>query len=125
MKQVVSINDLELLAVCVAALLWMNDFPEGSRISFRTDNTTTIRWFEKQYARSPLASRLLRFLFFKAAGRNIEIRLVHIPGYKNIFADMLSRLQIQTFILRATEAGLNRSGSLCREVQLPDFLRNW
>ena len=38
--------------------------------------------------------RILRYLFFFLAKRNINVRLKHIYGYRNTHADSLSRLQV-------------------------------
>ena len=39
----------------------------------------------------------MRHLFLFAANNNFNLLIKHIPGLDNVFADLLSRLQVQKF----------------------------
>ena len=40
---------------------------------------------------------LLRALFFFCAKQNIHLQFFHVPGKQNVYADLLSRLQVEKF----------------------------
>ena len=41
--------------------------------------------------------RILRALFFFSARHHIRLSFQHIPGVDNLYADLLSRLQVRRF----------------------------
>ena len=51
--------------------------------------------------------KIIRAIFFYAAKHNVNIILAFVPGKENIDADLLSRLQVQDFLLRNPQADWN------------------
>ena len=92
----ISMAFLELYPIVVAALLWGSRW-SGRRILFHCDNLSTVHIIRK--GRSPVYSImcLMRQLTWLAAKYNFYVTAEHIPGVNNVYADMLSRLQVQKF----------------------------
>ena len=88
-----SINFKELFAVVVAFEVWQVHFT-NKQIRFFCDNLTICNLWRTHAVRNPDILRLIRHLFFRAVQVNCNILLTHIPGFKNIQADLLSRLQV-------------------------------
>ena len=91
-----SMSAMELYPIVVSALVW-GQMWERKRIVVHCDNEGTVGVINKGYcSKSPIAE-LLRELMFCSMTNNFQLKAVHIPGKKNIKADLLSRLQIHQF----------------------------
>lgn len=85
------INELEALAVVLAAQRWGKDW-ENKRVVIFSDNMTTVACLNKCTSRSKILMSYLRGLFWLSATYNFHITAVHVPGKENIMADFISRL---------------------------------
>jgi hypothetical protein len=86
----------ELLAIVVACEVWGNEWG-GKRILIQCDNATVVCAVNSGSSRNKDMMSLIRHLFFVAAERTFDVRLVHIPGLDNIGPDRLSRLDTAGF----------------------------
>ena len=92
----VHINARELFAVCTAVEIW-GPLLSKKQIKFFCDNETTCNIWRTQKVKDKILLKLLRRLYFSCVKYNCNILLTHIPGFKNVHADLLSRLQVQKF----------------------------
>jgi hypothetical protein len=88
---------LELLALVMAAATWGGNW-NGKRILFHNDCEPVVAAVNKGSSKSPLLMGLIRSLHFIAAQHQFEFRLQHIPGVRNVNADLLSRGQVDVFL---------------------------
>ena len=63
------------------------------------DNLAVVSILNKQFAKDPLLSHLLRCLFFFSAFYKFHFSVEHIPGISNTAANALSRSNIHLFSL--------------------------
>ena len=85
------INYLELMAVFLA-LRHFEPLIRGCHVLVRTDNTTTVCYINKQGGlRSNTLHALARRLTLWCHKRLLSIRASHVPGVRNLGADLLSR----------------------------------
>ena len=86
------INYLELKAVFLA-LKEFQDLCTGKTVLIATDNTTVVSYINKEggMRSGPLCALLWRILT-RCAGRQVTIKVRHIPSRLNVVADKLSRL---------------------------------
>jgi hypothetical protein len=69
----------------------------GRRITIQSDSNVAVQTFQGKSARHPALLDLIRTILFIAASSQFALRLRHIDGKANVFADMLSRGQVQDF----------------------------
>jgi hypothetical protein len=95
-----NIVTLELFPIVLAVMVWG---PQLFRkcILFHTDNQALVQIINKQTSKDKATMHLVRNLVSLCLKHNLHFKAVHIPGYQNILADSLSRLQIQKFRLLA------------------------
>jgi hypothetical protein len=86
----------ELYALTIAAATWGSQW-QGRKILFHCDCQPIVDAWRKGDSRKPHISHLIRTLLFIAASHNFNLNIVHIPGVDNVFADLLSRGQVQRF----------------------------
>jgi hypothetical protein len=91
----------ELYALTKAAATWGTNW-QGRKILFHCDCQPIVDAWRKGDSRKPQISHLIRTLLFLAATHNFNMNIIHIPGVDNVFADLLSRGQVQRF-LESTE----------------------
>ncbi|KAM8945728.1 uncharacterized protein RCH25_049052 [Pelodytes ibericus] len=94
---------LEMFPVVVALALW-GDRLKDRRVVFYSDNQAVVEAINGLSASSMPVIRLLRRLVLLCMSLNIAFRARHVPGYLNVIADSLSRLQFSRFRLVAPEA---------------------
>ena len=87
------INILELLAIAAALLTWGATYTNMDLVVF-TDNKPITQIWLSGTTKDRDIMKIIRYLFFFLAKRNINVRLQHIYGYSNKHADSLSRLQV-------------------------------
>ena len=85
---------LELFPIVVALETW-GPLWSNHQLCFRCDNQAVVHIINKQTAKDHELMKLLRKLVLSAMKFNVNIKARHIPGLKNVKADMLSRFQIQ------------------------------
>ena len=91
-----SINFKELFAVTVAFILWKR-FLVNKQIKIFSDNLVICNLWSSHSVRAPDLLGLIRYLYFQAFENQTNILLLHIPGHRNVYADLLSRLQVSKF----------------------------
>jgi len=87
---------LELFAVYAAICLWKSELGNKQILVF-SDNETLAHLWSSGSSRCKLLMAILRALFFLCVGHNISVSIKYIPGYTNVLADLLSRLQVRRF----------------------------
>jgi hypothetical protein len=92
-----SIAYFELFAIVSAAATFGKDW-RGKKILFHSDSQTAVDVVGKGYCKQPDLMSLIRALFFCAARFGFTLRVVHVPGTDNLYADLLSRLQVSRFL---------------------------
>ena len=87
------INFLELKAIWLG-LKAFQDNVEGKVVLCRCDNTTACAYINKMGGtKSQVLTSLLTRIMEWCIERNIHLQAVHLPGVKNVLADMLSRTE--------------------------------
>ena len=109
---------LELLSVALAVSTW-GPLMRGLRMVVHSDCETAVLAFEGQAAHSSHLMCLVRDILFLAARHEFALRLEHLPGAQNVFADALSRGQILEF--KASYARHNSSPT----AVMPLPLQTW
>ena len=91
-----SINAREAFAIWVAVRVWGKGW-FNSQIVVHTDSeVNTVTW-KTGTCRDPDVMRVIRPMFLFAARHSINVTMLHIPGYKNVLADCLSRFKVDEF----------------------------
>ena len=94
-----NINFKELFAIIAAVHTWSDQWA-NMQITFMTDNLPICDIWRKGSTPDRDIICLVRHLFFHAAKRNLNIVFQHVPGQHNVMADLLSRLQVDRFLLQ-------------------------
>lgn len=88
-----------ILAIAIWGPLWQNH-----SILFFTDNEALVYVINKQTSGDLLVMKMVRFMVLTCLQNNILFKAKHIPGKKNVYADSLSRLQVDHFLKLAPHA---------------------
>lgn len=91
-----NITVLEGFAVYAAVYVWKADLKNRQIVVF-SDNEALVRVWASGSSRCEPLMIIMRQLFFLCVEGNISISMKHLPGSKNVFADLLSRLQVTRF----------------------------
>lgn len=102
-KRTYSISFLELLAIVIATFCWGEGWTDNE-VVLGTDNEAIVQIWHTGSCKCKDIMTLIRHLFFFTAQRNINLLLCHVPGHSNIYADLLSRLQVSKFKKECTKA---------------------
>ena len=98
---------LEMVPLLVAATLWGPSW-ERKRVLFQSDNMAVVYavngWLPKDDHLVSLLKRLAKLSVL----HNFRVRCEHLPGVRNIDADLLSRDRINDFLTRNAGASLSR-----------------
>ncbi|XP_033739602.1 uncharacterized protein LOC117326910 isoform X1 [Pecten maximus] len=86
----------ELFPIVIAVEIWGEQLKHKC-ILFHSDNDAVVSILNKHSSKDPVVMKLVRRLVVKALQLNILFCSEHIMGKRNILADALSRLQVQTF----------------------------
>ena len=89
----VNIAIKELLPIVLAVRYWFKELA-NQRILFFCDNEAIVAVINKQSSKEPTIMSLIRTLVMSALTNNIHFVAKHIPGKRNIIADLLSRSQV-------------------------------
>ena len=100
------INVCELFAVWAAVRAWGHQWANREVVIF-SDNQTTVDVWQSGSCTDALMMKIIRAIFFHAAKHNLNIVLSYISGKENTDADLLSRLQVEEFLLRNPQADWN------------------
>ena len=91
-----NITFLELIPIVWAIETW-GQLLKNCYLWVHTDNLALTFILNSQSAKEELVMKLVRRLVLSLLSNNIMFRAKHIPGYKNVLADHLSRLKIDNF----------------------------
>ena len=86
----------ELLAVVIACRIWGN-LLTGKRLMLYCDNESVVRIVNSGSSKCLHVMHLVQSLFSVAVDYNFDVRLRHVPGVKNVAADLLSRGELEKF----------------------------
>lgn len=99
----INIMTLEFYPIILAIELWGPLWRNHSILLF-TDNEALVSVINKQSTSDGQAMKMVRYMVLRCLQFNILFKAKHIPGKKNIFADYLSRLQVEQFLKIAPAA---------------------
>lgn len=97
------IATLELFAVYAALFIW-SDRLRDRQIVIYSDNIAIVQVWESGSSKDKHIMKLVRLLFFRCINFNISLSLRHLSGCHNIYADLLSRLQVPQFLEQCQDA---------------------
>ena len=83
------INALELFVLVMAVKIWAPKLA-GSRFQISCDNDAAVQVVRSGCTRDAFMQRCLRQLWLTSARYDLDLRVSHIPGVHNVFADCLS-----------------------------------
>ena len=93
------INHKEATTIVLAARRW-GPFWEGTHVAVRTDNKTAMHIINRGTSANPVMMSLIRELFWLSIYYNFSITAVYIKGEHNLFADTISRLGSNGWLLQ-------------------------
>ena len=109
-----SIGYFELLSIVVAVLCWGSNWRDSQVVLF-TDHEALVHIWKTGSCKCPFMMALIRKLFFFTAEHNINLLLQHVNGTDNVYADLLSRLQVAQFLALCQDAAKE-------QTFIPDFI---
>jgi hypothetical protein len=86
-----NINFLELIAACVAILVWAPNLA-GASVIIESDNASTVSFMQRCTTKNLAAIAWLKLVFACSMKYDFYVTARHTPGKLNIQADALSRL---------------------------------
>ena len=87
---------LEFYPIVLSLILWGGHI-RNKRITFFTDNEALVHVINKSTCKDKYLLTFVRKLVLVCLRQNILFKAQHIPGFKNVLPDALSRLQISRF----------------------------
>ncbi len=90
------ITMLEMFPVLVAVHIWGSEL-RNKKILFHCDNMAVVHILITMTSKSDLVMSLVRRLALLCFHSNMVLKAKHVPGYKNVLCDSLSRLQLDKF----------------------------
>ena len=93
----------ELLPIVIAAVIWEPQWRD-SVVMFHCDNEGAVAAVNSGYSKIQGILHLLRCLFFIQAHYGVHIRAVHVPGSRNMLADVISRNNLSFLFSQVPEA---------------------
>ena len=99
-----SINYLELFAVAVGVINWLNRFA-NKNIEIFCDNMSVVHMINNTSSKCKNCMVLLRIITLRGLIHNVKVTARHVVGERNIFADHLSRLRYREFWQLARKQG--------------------
>lgn len=100
-----NIATLELFAVYASVVVW-GHLLRNRQIIIYTDNEAIVHVWGFGSSRDKSLMVLVRLLFFICVKFNISLSLRHLLGVANVYADLLSRLQVHRFLAVCPDATL-------------------
>ena len=91
-----SIEYLELYAVVVAAVNWLDRFRD-QRIIIFCDNISVVYMINRNTSNCPQCLKLIRLLVLQSMFYNVRVFANYVPSKENLHADLLSRLKLKRF----------------------------
>ena len=90
------ITYLEMIPIALAIYLW-GSLWQRKKIMFHSDNQSVVKIINSCSSKSPRVISLVRHIVLRSFLGSFHIKIVHIPGYKNVFADLNSRGKFQKY----------------------------
>ena len=103
------INFKEALCIVFALRRWA-PFLRDKTINIFCDNTAAVAMLNKGTTRNRVMMDYLRQLFWYSATYNFRLKVFHIPGKFNVWADHVSRLHQEEHFLALCQHQLSRFG---------------
>ena len=94
----VNIMAKEMVPIVLSCAVW-GKLLSKQRVEFRCDNHSLVDAITKGSSKEDMVMHLLRSLWFFTVVFDIEITTSHIPGVQNTAADLLSRNQLEGFLV--------------------------
>ena len=91
-----SINYLELYAVTIAIILWLEKY-KNQQITIFCDNMSVVQMLNKSSSKCKNCMVLIRIIVLQTLTHNVKLKLKHVEGKENKMADFLSRLKYKEF----------------------------
>ena len=82
-----------MLNILAALRVWQNQWKD-KKVGITCDNLAVVQVLNIGRTRDLTLAAIVRNIQFQAAISNIELKVTHVPGKKNVIADLLSRWQI-------------------------------
>ena len=101
-----SIEFLELYAVTVGVLLWIDRFKDKSIVLF-CDNISTVHMINASSSSCRQCMKLIRIIVLQGLIHNVKIGAKHVKGLSNELADFLSRDKLESFHKTAKNRNMN------------------
>ena len=101
----IDISYRELFAVTTAVFTWVA-LLRNKHVILYSDNMAVVRAWHSGSCKDKNLMSLIRPLFLFCASNSITLSLKHVPGKKNVLADLLSRLQVLKFRQKYPQADL-------------------
>ena len=92
-----SISYLELYAVTVAVVLWLERF-KNSRIAIFCDNIGVVNMINNNSSKCKNCMVLIRIIVLKSLIHNVRLSAKYVPSKQNSISDSLSRLDFPRFL---------------------------
>ena len=90
----------EMYAIVRAAATWGERW-RGRNVLIRCDCQPVVMAWQRGDSKSPGMADLIRTLLFLSATHDFHLAMLHIAGVDNVFADLLSRSQVETFLAQS------------------------
>ena len=84
---------LEMFNILVATRLWAFNWA-NKNVLIHCDNEAVVTILNSGKTRDLTLSTISRNIFMQCASHDIQLKIKHVPGKKNIIADLLSRWHI-------------------------------
>ena len=95
-RKLASMAFMELYPIVVAAYIFGKEW-RAKKIMFVCDNQSVVSILCKGRSKCPHIMKLMRTLTWLALVNNFYFSSIYIESRKNIYADLLSRLQVEKF----------------------------
>lgn len=117
-----NITVLELYPIAIALEIWVTIL-QGKKVWLHTDNEALVHVINNSTSKEPPVMKMVRKIVLICMQNNIMVRCTHIEGSKNVLADSLSRLKLQTFYSLTRNMELQPT-SIPPELQPTNYLTN-
>ena len=85
-----------MIPIALSIYLWGNQW-HGKKILFHSDNQAVVKNLNHASSKSPRVMTLVRHIVYWSLLGNFHAKAVFIPGFRNLYADLISRGNFQKF----------------------------
>ena len=100
-----SINYLELYAVTIGILLWIQHF-QNCAIQIKCDNMSVVHMINNNSSKCRNCMVLIRLIVLHSLKVNVKVTVTYIPSKRNKYPDHLSRLRYRQFRRESKAEGI-------------------